>query len=77
MDFEAILLMALTALSTLADEKATALGQKLGDKLNDAVEGSETELDDFAKARVLNFAKALISELEVEGVDSEEPAPTE
>ena len=55
------------------DDDIEAKFRQLGDKINDKIEGTETQLDDFAKERLVKGLKAFVAELEVEGVDNEQP----
>jgi len=68
---EPILLLALGSASQVADDEIGNMFGLIGDKLNDKIEGTETELDDFAKARLVVGLKRLTAELEVDEVDAD------
>lgn len=66
---EPFVLVALNAAAANLDEEIEAVFAQIGDRLNDRIEGTGTELDDYAKGRLVAGLKALVAELEVEGVD--------
>ena len=73
MKLEIIILMLIQAVAGLATDKAAALGAKLGDTLNDKIEGSDTEIDDQIKGPLKAFIDAFRKELNPETVDEEGP----
>ena len=66
---EPFALVALQAAATQADDKIESVFATAGDHINDLVEGTETQFDDFAKARLVMGLKAMIAQLEVDAVD--------
>lgn len=77
MNAEAIALLIAGAVKPLAIDKAAEIGAKVGDIINDKIEGTKSQLDDEGKEVLKAFLDGLRPELDVEGVDTEEPAPTE
>lgn len=66
---ETILLFALSTLVTKYQDKVVEFCAKIGDKLNDKVEETETQLDDTGKELLVQGLNAMIAELKVEGKD--------
>lgn len=69
MNAEAIALILAGAIKPLALDQASALGQKVGDIINDKIESTPTQLDDEGKDVLKAFLDGLRPELDVEGVD--------
>ncbi len=67
---ETLLVSALSILVTQFKSKVVEILTRCGDRLNDKIEGTATQLDDIAKTELVDGLKALIAELEVEGVDA-------
>jgi len=74
---EPLAFLALNSVAGMLDDEAVEIGAKLGDKLNDLIESTETEFDDYAKARLVVGLEAAIAQLKVEGVDDDFPAEAE
>lgn len=68
---EMLLMMIVTALKPLGVAKANELGKKLGDIVNDKIEGSEIQVDDELKDVLKALLDGFRGELDVEGVDAE------
>lgn len=66
---ESILLFAVSTLITRYQEEVIGLFTRVGDKLNDKIEETDTELDDAGKTLLVQGLEAMIGELKVEGVD--------
>lgn len=66
---EPILLMAFNMLVMQYRDVCIETLQRVGDKLNDKIEGSPTQLDDAGKQALIEGLDALIGQLRVEGVD--------
>lgn len=66
---EPILLMAFNMLVMQYRDECIELLKRVGDKLNDKIEGSPTQLDDAGKQALIEGLDALIGQLRVEGVD--------
>ena len=67
---EQLLIYALGLLTASYGDKLVEVLTRVGDKLNDKIEGTETQLDDLAKEQLVAGLQAMINELKVEGVDS-------
>jgi len=66
---ESILLFALTTLITKYQGEVVGFFTRIGDKLNDKVEETATQLDDAGKDLLVKGLEAMIVELKVEGAD--------
>lgn len=66
---EPMLLMGFNLLVNQYRDECIELLKRVGDKLNDRIEGSETQLDDAGKQVLIEGLDALIGQLRVEGVD--------
>ena len=66
---ESVLVFALSTLVANYRDKIVEFFTSVGDKLNDKIEGTETQLDDIAKGELVLGLNALIAELAVDGVD--------
>lgn len=58
---EPFIMMGLNAVANLADNEAGAIADKLGAEIKDAVDGSKTNLDNYARDRMVNFLNRLIA----------------
>lgn len=66
---ETLLVSALTILVTQYGDKIVEILTKVGDRLNDKIEGTATQLDDITKETLVTGLQAMIGELSVDGVD--------
>lgn len=67
---EQLLVYALGILTASYGDKLIEVLARVGDKLNDKIEGTETQLDDMAKVQLVAGLQAMIDELKVDGVDT-------
>ena len=58
------------------EDQGGQIGTLVGQKLNNEIEGTETQFDDKAKEALIAFLKGMTEALEVDGVVSDEPSET-
>lgn len=66
---EPFIVAGLTSASSLTDGYIVNAANQLGDKINDAIESTETQLDDLAKDKAVLFLETVLGQLKVDGVD--------
>lgn len=68
---ETLLYSAFSILVTKFGDQLVEIMTRVGDRLNDKIEGTETQLDDLAKETLVKGLEAMIGELKVDAVDGD------
>jgi hypothetical protein len=66
---ETLLVTALSILVTQYGDKIVEILRAVADRLNDKIEGTQTQLDDITKETLVTGLEAMIVELKVDAVD--------